>query len=97
MLKKIFNKEKTCPKCNKEFNMNDVSMRRVTKCPNCNTPLIATLYSTFVTGIYMVVIYGISQILDMYGIVTFYIPFILLAAIGLFLIEPLSMKYKIKD
>ncbi len=72
-------------------------MRRVTKCPHCNTPIIATLYSTYVTGIYMVIAYGISQLLDMNGIVSFYIPFILLAAIGLFLIEPLSMRYKIKD
>lgn len=93
----MFSFTKTCPKCKEDFKVTQVKMSRVTKCPHCKTPLIATLSNTFVAGICLVIGYGISQILSSKGIVPFYIPFVIIALITLFLVEPITMKYKVKE
>ena len=71
-------------------------MSRVTACPNCKTPLIATIKNTFIAGIVLVIGYGISNILSSKDIVPFYVPFMIIALLTLFLIEPLTIQYKEK-
>lgn len=93
----LFSYIKICPKCSETFNVKEVKMSRVTKCPHCKTPIIATLNNTFIAGIFLVIGYGISQVLSSKGIVPFYIPFIIIAFIALFVIEPLTITYKVKD
>ncbi|MDQ0151006.1 hypothetical protein ACFO6R_14150 [Eubacterium multiforme] len=92
----MFSFIKTCPKCNKKFNIKKVAMSRVTSCPNCKTPLIATTKNTLIAGIVLVIGYGVSNILSTKGIAPFYVPFMIIALLTLFLIEPLTIQYKEK-
>ena len=92
----MFSFIKTCPKCNKNFNIKKVTMSRITSCPNCKTPLIATTKNTLIAGIVLVIGYGVSNIISSNGIAPFYVPFMIIALLTLFLIEPLTIQYKEK-
>lgn len=93
----MFSYTKICPKCNKNFDIKGIKAQRITKCPHCRTSLIATLSNTFIAGIFLVLGYGVAQVLSSKGIVPFYITFIIIAFIALFIVEPLTINYKEKE